>query len=363
MGDKSMVLSSDKVTKNLPCAPAPLRPCSETPPVITQTDLLESFAHFLNVDVAAGDASDDTIKNYACQTKKYFQWCDQFGIAPIEATRNQIKQYRRWLIEVKEYKPATIAFKLIVVRRLYAAAVEQGLILTNPALGVSPPRECRDPAERITYLEQPEIPHFLSAIPTDLSVASLRDRLLVAVMMMEGCRTVEMHRLSIKDIIRRGQNVGLRVKGKRSLRVVPLIPDLVKLLELYLEARQQAGAELTERHGLGVEPDPIEVLTPDTPIFISVARNNWGNRLTRRSIQRIVDKYLKASGLKHTPGRTLSAHSLRHTAGTLALRTGSDLRQVQDLLGHADPRTTAIYAHVGDRWENNPALKFGVTLF
>jgi site-specific recombinase XerD len=88
---------------------------------------------------------------------------------------------------------------------------------------------------------------------------------------------------------------------------------------LYLEARQQAGEEFT----------------PHTPIFISVARNNFGHRLTRRSIQRIVDKYLTATNLKHTPGRTLSAHSLRHTAGTLALRTGSDLRQVQDLLGHS----------------------------
>ncbi len=320
---------------------------TSTPTLLTQTDLIDSFAHFLNVDVAAGDASDDTIKNYACQTKKYFQWCDQFGIAPIKATRDDIKQYRRWLIEVKEYKPATIAFKLIVVRRLYAAAVEKGLIVTNPAIGVHPPRECRDPAERITYLEQPEIAYLLNAIPTDLSIASLRARLLVAVMMMEGCRTVEMHRLSIKDIIRRGKNVGLRVKGKRSLRIVPLTSDLVKLLELYIDARQQAGEELT----------------PDTPMFISVARNNRGHRLTRRSIQRIVDKYLKATDLKHTPGRTLSAHSLRHTAGTLALRTGSDLRQVQDLLGHADPRTTAIYAHVGDRWENNPALKFGVELF
>lgn len=327
--------------------PAHLSPSTETPPNLAQTDLIDSFAHFLNVDVAAGDASDDTLKNYACQTKKYFQWCDQFGIAPIKATRADIKQYRRWLIEVKQYKPATIAFKLIVVRRLYAAAVEKGLLAYNPALGVHPPSECRDPAERITYLEQPEVPYLLNAIPTDLSVASLRDRTLVAVMMMEGCRTVEMHRLSIKDIIRRGRNVGLRVKGKRSKRIVPLTSDLVKLLELYLEARQQAGEELT----------------PDTPVFISVARNNRGHRLTRRSIQRIVDKYLQATNLKHTPGRTLSAHSLRHTAGTLALRTGSDLRQVQDLLGHADPRTTAIYAHVGDRWENNPALKFGVTLF
>ncbi|WP_072061066.1 tyrosine-type recombinase/integrase [Crocosphaera watsonii] len=56
----------------------------------------------------------------------------------------------------------------------------------------------------------------------------------------------------------------------------------------------------------------------------------------------------------------MSAHSLRHTAGTLAIRAGSDLRQVQDLLGHADPRTTALYAHVADRWRNNPALRLGV---
>ncbi|MGK7934703.1 MAG: tyrosine-type recombinase/integrase [Xenococcaceae cyanobacterium] len=314
---------------------------------LSTTEFLDSFAQFLNVDVAAGAASDDTLKNYACQTKKYFEWCEQFGITPIKATREEIKQYRRWLIEQK-YQPATIAFKLIVVRRLYSAAVEKGLIPFNPALGVSPPKECRDPAERITYLEQSEVPFFLDAVSTDLSVASLRDRFLLATMVLQGCRTVEMHRLSFKDIIRRGSNVGLRVKGKRSKRIVPLITDLVKVLELYINARRDTGKEL---------------LMADTPLLISVASNCYGHRLSRRTIQKIVDKYLTTCNLKHTEGRTLSAHSLRHTAGTLALRTGSDLRQVQDLLGHADPRTTAIYAHVGDRWENNPALNFGVNLF
>ena len=311
-------------------------------------DFLESFAQFLNVDVAAGNASTDTLKNYACQTKKYLDWCKEFGVNPLTATQSDIKQYRRWLIEVKKYKPATISLKLIVVRRLYAAAVKKGLILTNPALGVSPPSESRDPAERITYLERPEVHHLLGAIPNDSSVVSLRDRFLIAVMVMEGCRTVEMHRADIKDIVRRGNDIGLRVNGKRSVRVVPLIPDLVTLLERYLEARKVSGKEL---------------LILDSPLIISVACNNYGHRLSRRSIQRVIDKYLKATGLKHTEGRTLSAHSLRHTAGTLALRTGADLRQVQDLLGHADPRTTAIYAHVGDRWSNNPALNFGVNLF
>ncbi|MEO1673692.1 MAG: tyrosine-type recombinase/integrase, partial [Cyanobacteria bacterium J06631_2] len=85
-------------------------------------------------------------------------------------------------------------------------------------------------------------------------------------------------------------------------------------------------------------------------------------RISRRGIRTIVDGYLKQAGLKHTPGRTISAHSLRHTAGTLALRSGADLRQVQDLLGHSDPRTTSIYTHVGDRWENNPALKLNIDI-
>ena len=75
-----------------------------------------------------------------------------------------------------------------------------------------------------------------------------------------------------------------------------------------------------------------------------------------------MDQYLTQADLKHTPGRIISAHSLRHTAGTLALHSGADLRQVQDLLGHADPRTTCIYAHIADRWENNPALKIGIEL-
>jgi integrase/recombinase XerD len=67
--------------------------------------------------------------------------------------------------------------------------------------------------------------------------------------------------------------------------------------------------------------------------------------------------------LKQQPGRKISAHSLRHMAGTLAFLNGASLRQVQDLLGHADARTTEIYTHVGDKWKHNPGLKLGVSVF
>ena len=95
-----------------------------------------------------------------------------------------------------------------------------------------------------------------------------------------------------------------------------------------------------------------------------MSNNSRGKQLSKRSIRAIIDGYLKAINLKHTPGRTLSAHSLRHTAATLAFRTGSDLRQVQDSLGHADtPVLLLSMLTVGDcvasrrhRWKHNPGV-------
>lgn len=216
----------------------------------------------------------------------------------------------------------------------------------NPALGIKPPREKRDAAERVTYLEKSELQQLLAAVPSDGSLKSKRDKLLLALLALEGPRTVEIHRANIADIVQQGNNLGIRVEGKRNIRVVPLTPDLAQALITYLEARKAEG----------------EILSSSSPLFIAVGNRAGGERISRRGIRLIVDTYLEETKLKHKPGRTLCVHSLRHTAGTLALRAGADLRQVQDLLGHKDPRTTAIYAHVAERWENNPALKLGITL-
>lgn len=311
---------------------------------ISPDELTAAFAEFLRIDVADGDASTDTVRTYISQIQQYLDWCAYSGMNPALATRRRIKEYRRFLVEEKTYKPATIALKLSVVRRFYEAAVERGLILANPALGVKPPREKRDPAERITFLEKPELKQFLSALADDGTLKSLRERALIEIMALEGPRTVEMHRANLSDVVQQGDELGIRVEGKRNIRIVPLTPRIAKSLKVYLEARLLAG----------------EILEPSSPLFIAVGNRAGGKRLSRCGIRRIVDQYLNQCNLKHRPGRKLSAHSLRHTAGTLALRAGADLRQVQDLLGHADPRTTSIYAHVADRWANNPALKLEI---
>lgn len=318
-----------------------------TPSSLLSTDeLLSAFADFLNIDVSAGDAADDTLVTYRRQIEQFVNWCTRHQLHPATITKEDLKRYRRWMIETKKFKPATIALKLSVVRRFYQAAVERGLISTNPAVGVNPPQEKRDPAEKITYLEQTEVEQLLSVIPDEDTVKSARDKALICIMALEGPRTVEMHRANFADVVRQGKNIGIRVEGKRSIRVVPLTKDLADILLKYLDLRTENG----------------EIIKPSSPLFIAVGNRAKNQRISRRGIRLIIDYYLTQSNLKYTPGRVISAHSLRHTAGTLALHSGAELRQVQDLLGHADPRTTTVYTHVADRWENNPALKVGIKL-
>ena len=220
------------------------------------------------------------------------------------------------------------------------------MIGSNPAWGIKAPLESIDPAARITYLEQAEATTLLQSIGNHQTLKTIRDKLLLGVMTLEGIRTVEMYRLNIGDIVRQGQRVGFRVSSKRHLRIVPLTPQLAQALDKYLTTMRGDGFKAML----------------DSPLLVNLSHCRRGERLSRRGIRQVVDKYLQATNLKYMEGRTLSTHSLRHTAGTLALRNGASLRQVQDLLGHADPRTTAIYAHVGDRWENNPALKLKIDL-
>lgn len=317
-----------------------------SPPPLDADDLIRVFTHFLTFDIADGAASAETIVSYWQQVKAYLNWCRQQAVAPAAASRETIKLYRHYLIQ-QRYGQNTIALKLAAVRRFYDAAIEYGLMIYNPALGIKPPRASTNPAETITYLERDEANRLLQGIDHSNELKLVRDRLILGLMTIEGTRTIELYRCNLADIVRVGADVGLRLEGKRRVRTIPLTPELARLLDVYLTLRRAAGF----------------ASTLVDPLFINFCHQAPGGRLSRRGIRYLVDHYLTAADLKVQPGRRISAHSLRHTAGTLAVQNGAGLREVQDLLGHADLRTTAIYTHVGDKWKNNPGLKLGVSVF
>ncbi len=136
-------------------------------------------------------------------------------------------------------------------------------------------------------------------------------------------RTVEITRANVDDVQPRDDQRALLVRGKGHDRLIYLRQDVAEALDAYLETRGQVLAD-----ALG------------EPLMTAVGNRAGGKRLSRRSVRTIVDAHLD---LKR-PG--VSNHALRHTGATLAYKYTHDLRAVQDLLGHADSRTTARYARV-----------------
>ena len=203
---------------------------SAIPISVAPIALINAWSNYLIEDIGRGAASEDTIRTYTSQIKLFLQWCSKNAIAPLSVSRSDVKAYRRALQEQK-LKVSTIALKLSVVRRLYDGAIEAGLIVSNPALGIKPPYSRRDPAEGITFLEKIEVEQLLECvelspnsgrIAIDNIVKRARDSFMVEMMVLEGPRTVELHRANLEDIIGQGKRVGIKVLGKRQIRIVPL---------------------------------------------------------------------------------------------------------------------------------------------
>ncbi len=307
---------------------------------VNDTDLDAAFARFLRLDVANGDASVDTIRGYRSQLAAWVSWCTDHGIDARTANVHDIKRYREDLV-AQGRQATTIAHKLNVLRRVYAAAVAAGLRADNPATGVRAPRDRRAP-EDFGYLSEVELALLFRAVPHDDELKHLRDRALLGLLGLQALRTVEITRANVGDLQRHGDSWALLVHGKFHDRLVFLRDDVAEALRAYLAARGS------------IPPDELgEALI--------VADGNFarGHRLSRRGVRYVVDGYLRDAKVKRP---RVSNHALRHTSATLAYRYTHDLRAVQDMLGHQDPKTTARYARVVDRAQTNPSLKVPVDL-
>jgi site-specific recombinase XerD len=307
-------------------------------PPRTPSELDAAFADFLRVDVANGDASEDTIRNYRNEVEAWVAWCAEQGFDPATATVMQIKRYRQALIEA-HYNPVTIRWKLLIVRRFYDAARNAGLRPDNPAAGVKSPR-VRHATENFKYLCDEELAKLLSVIPDPDQTSGrdklrrLRNLLMINMAALHGLRTIEVQRANVEDLTEKGENFVLRVRGKTRDRIVYLRPDTAARMKEYVVLR---GAVPADGDG--------------SPLFCTISYHP--HRLTRCCIRTQTVHCLRLAGLKR-PG--ISNHALRHTAATLGYLHTGDLRAVQELLGHSDPRMTSRYAHVVDMAKKNPAL-------
>ena len=314
--------------------------------------MVDCFERYLNLTIADGHASNDTVKTYRNRVHQFLSWCRERELYPALITKQNLLEYRKHLVDGEKTSP-TIRLSLLAIKHFYTACLAEKLVKDNPVLGVKAPRERREVGSTINYLSLEELQQIFDRIAPTFKIRGdktarvqvLRDRILLGCMALQGCRSIEMYRANLGDVSESYGQHFLKLDGKNSIRTVVLRSDLGEEIARYRQARVKSG----------------EKVNADRPLFISLSNRRYGQRLSRRGIGYIVDSYLSECGLKHSDlERSLSPHSLRHTAGTLSLQNGSSLREVQDFLGHSDPKTTAVYTHVLNSQENNPATKIEI---
>lgn len=328
---------------------APIPPSAGAPAALpTVAEIREALrpllAEFLRLEQGGRHGSPDTLAGYLRSIAQYLDWCARRALHPLTATADDVRRFLADLADAGR-TPGTVGSYLNGVRRFYAAVAWRGLGRGNPAAGVRAPADGSDPADRVTHLDSEELARLFGTVAGSLP-ADVRDRAILALLGLQGLRTVEVHRLDVAEV---PAGAGpMRVLGKGAKRrIVHLRDDVALAVGAWIRTAERLGLSRPEAPGR-------------SPVFVGIGNRGRGRRLSRRALREIVYGRLEAAGLRAKGSGRLGPHALRHTYATLAYANGADLAHVQAELGHRDPRTTARYRHVVERERNNPAARIPV---
>lgn len=210
--------------------------------------------------------------------------------------------------------------KLAAVRSFFRFLCRQGRLESSPAAAVSAPKTPRRLPAHLTV----DAVDALLAAPDRTTETGLRDAAVLELLYATGCRCAELTGLDWDDLDERAGTARVRGKGRKE-RLVFFGSRARKALDAYRPVRQRWLAEGRAR------------AAPD-----AVFCNRRGGRLSDRSVRRLVSAHVRVAAL----AAGVSPHALRHSFATHLLDQGADLRDIQELLGHASLRTTQRYTHV-----------------
>lgn len=267
------------------------------------------------------DVSERTIQTYKGNLRQFIRWTQENGIE--RPTRADILKYRDYLRE--KCKPNTVQ-GYITALRLFFIWTEQAGLYPNIANHVKGARI--DKAHKKDYLTAAQVRQVLQEIDTD-TAAGKRDFLLIAFMVTGGARCAELSSADVEDL--EEGKLYLQSKGKQERTdYIKIVPQLVGILDAYTAI---------------LRPDPDH----RNPLFVSFSNNSRRERLSPRSVSGLVKQRLVSAGFDSP---RITAHSLRHSAVTLALQGGESLQAVQQFARHQNITTTQIYMHNLERERN-----------
>lgn len=258
--------------------------------------------------------SPHTIRAYRKDLNSYHKHLEE---NEIDVLRAGFRDVRDFIYEIYRQgnTARTIGRKLAAIRGFYRHMMLIGKLDSDPTELVNIPREKRGLPEPI----QREVLDEILNIETDGSPIGLRDKAIIELFYGTGLRVSEAMKLNCNDI--QGTFIKLLGKGNKE-RISPLTKHSLDAINNYLKVRSLL---------IGNNPD-------EQALFVSYR----GKRMTSRDISRRIEKQLKLS-LK---SNKFNPHAMRHSFATHLLEGGSDIRLIQELLGHSSLKTTQIYTHV-----------------
>lgn len=286
------------------------------------TTLATARDDYLNHVRVERGLSTNTIAAYRRDLARYLDFLERRGIFLVEeVSAVEVTEFVRELSGAQAR--SSVARQVVSVRTFHQFCAEEGLVQTNPAAEVSPPKiEQRLPKA----LSVDEVTRMLDAVDRTV-VTGLRDAALLELLYGTGARVSEICALDVDDVTAALEEpeAGIRLWGKGGKeRLVPLGSYAAAALSDYLVRARPALA------GAGKKSTPALLL------------NQRGSRLSRQSAWAVLQRVAGAAGITVE----VSPHSLRHSFATHLLDGGADLRVVQELLGHSSVATTQIYTLV-----------------
>ncbi|MFE9188575.1 tyrosine-type recombinase/integrase [Micromonospora sp. NPDC007208] len=315
-------------------APVLVRP--STPPALPSGPVEVTEAWLRNRRL-----SEHTRDAYRRDVTGWLRWCAGRDLDPLKATFLHVNEYARALESSvgarsgRPLTPATVARRLSALSSWYDFLVKLGAVPANPVSGADRPRVDRDHSATVGLTPE-EVDALLSAADADTGATAVRNRAALALLADLGLRVGELISLDLTDLGTERGHRSVRFVGKGGKqRRRALTPGTGHALDAYLAQRAATT---------GV---PVPQLTG--PLLVTAS----GARLDRHSVFRMVRRLARAAGIP--AWAKLSPHSLRHAFATTARSEGVPLEDVQDAMGHADPRTTRRYDRDRHNLDRDPA--------
>ncbi|MDR0871273.1 MAG: site-specific tyrosine recombinase XerD [Planctomycetaceae bacterium] len=277
---------------------------------------VDGFLHYI-----AGEAqlANNTIDAYRRDIVRFYEWLGGRSVEGLDI--HQLADYADWLHQ-KQFAPATLARHIVSLRVFLRYLQLEGILKKNPAELLGSPKLW----ERMPQVLSPgQVDELLVAPQPEIDKLFLRDRAILEFFYATGCRVSEIVNLKLEDIHLDEHYALCTGKGNKQ-RLVPLGKQAINAFRFWLSEER---------------PQTINRATVPPPV-------NWaflsyrGYKIRREAMWELIKKYAVRAGVPSD----ISPHTMRHSFATHLLGGGADLRQVQEMLGHASIATTQIYTHV-----------------